>query len=222
MPIVTFDDIPIADKKRNQKPKIATFDDIPIANKEDIQKYGSVGIPNKVSSLKGQLRRKSLSFIRGLLEDVPGIRRILPAETQWERKGLTVGEKTIKSLTPFARDIGLWSLGEGIIQTAIKAPRLAGLVGIASKTAKGRMLTKAATEGAKAAFLGAATAGSENPLQIAKQAAIYGTAASSIPASMYGISKISDKLIAKSPAFIKKPITKVGKALGLVSKLATR
>lgn len=167
--------------------------------------------------LKGQIQRKGLTLARGLIEDIPFVRKILPEEQEWEAQGLTEPEKVTKGLTAFARDIALWNLGAKGIGLAGKIPIVSKTAGAISHIPKaGRLISKTLPELAKGAILGATTAETEEPLKIAKKAAQFGAFTGVMPTAMKSLGLIGKGFARYTPKSVKKPFVDLGQAIGIV------
>lgn len=157
-------------------------------------------------------KRKAKIAAKSLVEDLPIVRHIAP-----EIEAHTVPEKVIEGVVPFARDIALWSAGEGAVSAAAKLPWMAKAGQAVSRIPKlGSLLAKAVPEAAKGMFLGAATSGSERPAEIAAKSAEFGAITGAMPFALKGVSGVAQKAWKHAPAFLKQPIESIGKSIGIV------
>lgn len=107
-----------------------------------------------------------------LFGDIPFLRKHLGEDIE-KTTPITSAEKKISVLANLARDITLFSGFGGLVDKIAKVSKIADVLPKAGKI--GRMASKAIPEGLKGAFVGAATAGTEEPREIGKEAAIFGS-----------------------------------------------
>jgi hypothetical protein len=189
-------------------------------------------VPSVFKRIGTQIKRKSMLAAKGLVGDIPFVRKIIPEEGIWERTQPTEStvEKVISGLTPVVRDIGLYSMGAGFADKLSKVPKIAR-IGEAVKTVVPRLLrlkkgvqaerygnlaVKMIKEGFKGGFLGITTADTEKSEGILKKGAEMATTFAAFPAVMKGIGTGGRELGKLTPEPIKKKMIELGKSVGMV------
>lgn len=228
---VTFDDLKAPDN--SQGGGAVTFDDLlpeqPAAISDqaqqglqrlrDAQQYGTIeraqSIPTKIGR---QIKRKTALATKALLSDIPFVRKVIPSGGFFKAPPLSETEKNMSGLIPFARDVGLYAASSGVVGAASKIPNVAR-AGQAMRAVKGGTLAaKTITEATKGALVGIATAGSEDPGEMAKKGSIYAAwSGGTVPLFAAG-SVAAQKVAQKIPDLIRKPFFKVGESIGMVLK----
>lgn len=224
--VVAFDDVPFTTSDEGGKAKIVTFDDVPIV--------GDLGQPQKKlrgagGSFEntGEIRQGSLAkdiankvnrwasvIDNAVLGDIPYVRNLLPESIRGATP-LTENEKRIAPLANIYRDISLYGKIGSLVEGAGALTGLTKAGEALTKAAPkvGRFASKLVPEVATGAGIGAATANTEKPKEIAQKAALYGAlTGATVPAmeiAGYTGKKIASRL-AKS-----KTLQGVGEWLGL-------
>lgn len=158
-------------------------------------------LPEKII---GGIKRKGAIVAKGLLEDIPFARHLLPKKIKRLKPGPT-SEKVLFPLTRFGRDIAI----------------IGGTSGLAAGLGKYKYL-KYAPDFVRGATFGALTAGTEDPEKIAKRAATTGTFFAAIPLALRGMRVGGQKTWKLIPAPIRKKAEgiagKIGHSVGLAVK----
>ena len=166
---VTFHDIKSLVISHKQGP--VTFKDM--TREEQIESAGVIESQSTPERVLDKTLRTSNVIANSLMGDVPFLRKMLPESIQGADPKLP-SEKIIAPLVKVGRDIALYS-GAG------KALKPLTNIGGIGKTS--RFISAAVQELIKGGTVGAATAESEDPVDIAKKAGLYGgIAAATLPA----------------------------------------
>jgi hypothetical protein len=199
MPVVTFNDIQKpADVQRNivtfgseiPSKSIVSFGDL-LPKETQRQKlikgaggsfdltreeqFGTIKPTTILNEAVNKIDRWGNVVTKALMGDIPFVRKLLPESTQGAVP-LTEAEKKIAPLVNVARDISLFGKAGRLASGLGKATGLTKAGGALTKIAPktGRLLSKIVPEALQGGLVGAATAGSENPVEIAKKGTIYG------------------------------------------------
>lgn len=159
--------------------------------------------PGFLDEVETFAKRKAAIGAKAITGDVPFIRQLLPEDIK-EVKPFSTFEKSQFALTRFARDIGLFVGTQGAASAVTKIPAVAGVGRALSKVPIAR---KIIPEFAKGFAFGAATAGSEDPSQIAKAGAGTGAFFAGIPLAVRGAQKALKPLIGPVTSFFRKQVS---------------
>ena len=171
---VTFEDL-IPEKtplyKSHEQKGPLTFDDL--LPEERNEEFGRIEEFTTMEEIVDQIKRTMNVGSKAIMGDIPFVRKFLPKNIR-ETKPETPGEKLVSPLLEIGRDIAIYG-GAG------KAIKPLANIGKASKPA--RVAVKTISEFVKGGVTGALTAESEDPIDIAKKAGVYGgLAAATVPA----------------------------------------
>jgi len=174
MPILTFEEFlpknTPAYKSHESKGPL-TFDEM--LPEERVEEFGKVEKFTTTERIVDQIKRSMNVGTNALMGDVPFVRKMLPKNIR-ESEPQTPTEKTIVPLMKVGRDIGIYS----------KAGKLVKPLADIRKTKKWvKGTVEVISEGVKGGVLGAVTAESEDPIDIARKAGVYGgLVAATVPA----------------------------------------
>ena len=161
------------------------------------KQYGAIQQPPSWASRQASVAaRTGKQAVKGILGDIPFVRKIIPQPWQ-DLPPLTTTEKMGQAVPRLARDIGLFAATGGVTSALTKLPLFAKLgwmakAGLRAKVAKGAV---------QGAMFGATTAGTEKPVEIAKEAGKM--------SAIFGAAPLAMKGLVKGTTAIAKPIGKI-------------
>ena len=207
MPLINFKDLSSKDDVEEKSSNLISFDEFlpkntklesshkPLSFKDltpqqQVADSGKIEEWTTLDRIVDQGLRSSNVAQNALLGDVPFVRNLLPSRVRGAEPK-TPTEKIVAPLLTVGRDIAIYG-GVG------KAIKPLTKINAANATRAGRYVSKMGQELIKGAVTGAATADSEDPAVIAKNAAIYGgVTAGTIPlmsAAGYAGGKVANAL----------------------------
>ena len=183
MPLINFEDVISKDKPVKKSSGLMSFDEFLPENTElesahkllsfkdltpqqQVETSGKIEEWTTLDRIVDQGLRSSNVVQNALVGDVPFVRNLLPSRVRGADPK-TPTEKIVAPLLNVGRDIAIYG-GAG------KALKPLSKLKVANVTKTGRYISKMGQELIKGAVTGAATADSEDPAEIAKNAAIYG------------------------------------------------
>jgi len=176
--LINFEDsesLGITNQKDNQQISLA---------ESALSKVTGIGVaPGLGEQLVTSVKRKGAIAAEALVGDVPYARNLLPEEFATVDPYTRI-EKWEAGLLRIGRDIAVFATAEGALA---KIPLLA-------KTA---LAAKTARSGLAGATLGAVTAGTEDPAEIARRARTVGTITAAVPVVLRGVRKMAEPFLNK-------------------------
>ena len=187
--------------KSHETTQEPTFQDM--LPEERVEKFGAIEETSDAEIAIDKFKRAMNLVTNTLFGDIPYVRKALPENIR-ETKPEFPKEKIAAPLIGIGRDIALYSQAGKIFNIFSKGQ---------TPSKVGRILQKTIKESFSAGALGALTAGSEDPVDIAKKAGLYaGIGAATVPA-MEAVS-FAGSLVAKSLGKSQK-LQSIGEWLGL-------